>query len=154
MDRSLLIFSLADQRYALPAERVQRVLRAVEVTPLPRAPEAVLGMVNLAGQLVAVIALRRRFGCPERPLRLTDQLILASTAQRTVALLVDETLGLLTPAPADLATAAEIPPGSDLLAGAVKLEDGLVLIHDLDRLLSLAHETALEQAFDKVQAPS
>jgi len=48
--------------------------------------------------------------------------------------------------PTELASASDILPGLDLIAGAVKLEDGLILIQDLDRLLSLEEEVAIDQA--------
>ena len=62
----IVVFALDDRRIALPLAAVERVVRAVEVTPLPKAPAVVLGAVNVQGNLVPVFHLRRRFRMPER----------------------------------------------------------------------------------------
>ena len=91
MSRSaqVVTFALDGQKYALHLSAVQLVIRAVEITPLPQAPEAVAGIINFQGQIVPVFNLRRRFHLPERELQLDDHLILARTTHRLVALVVD-----------------------------------------------------------------
>lgn len=144
-----LIFGLDDQRYALPLEVVQRVIRAVEITPLPKAPEIVLGVINLRGHVVPVMNLRRRFRLPERDLRLSDHLIIAHTSRRVVALAADGVTGVME-CPAEALTPAEnVLPRLEYVTGVVTLADGLVLIHDLDRFLSLDEEAALDAAMVK-----
>jgi purine-binding chemotaxis protein CheW len=145
-NRPLLVFSLDDQRYALALDRVQRSIRVVAITPLPDAPAIVLGIIDLAGVVIPVVDIRKRLNHPPRDLRLSDQLLIATTGRRTVALLVDEANGVIDGSPEDVVPASEILPGLGLVAGAVKLESGLVLIHDLDRLLSLDEAAAIDRA--------
>ena len=78
---------------------------------------------------------------------------IASTGRRTVALLVDETNGVIAIAPETIAPAGTILPRLEFIEGAVKLEDGLILIHDLDRLLSLEEEQAIDRALNDHAAP-
>jgi purine-binding chemotaxis protein CheW len=85
----LVVFLLEGQRYALRLAAVERVVRAVEITPLPQAPEIVLGMINVEGRIVPVVNMRNRFGRPERAIELSDQFIIARTSRRAVALVVD-----------------------------------------------------------------
>jgi purine-binding chemotaxis protein CheW len=144
--RPLVVFSLDDQRYALALARVQRSIRVVAITPLPEAPAIVLGVIDLGGMVIPVIDIRMRFNHPPREVRLSDHLVVATTGRRTVALLVDETKGVIEVSPESYAPAADILPRLDLLDGAMKLEDGLILIHDLERLLSLEEETAIDRA--------
>ena len=146
LDRPLVVFSLDDQRYALALARVQRSIRVVAITPLPEAPAIVLGIIDLGGVVIPVIDIRKRFNHPPRDVRLSDHLIVATTGKRTVALLVDETKGVIEASPESYAPAGEILPGLELVDGAMKLEDGLILIHDLERLLSLEEETAIDRA--------
>ena len=153
-DTHLTVFSMDGQRYALPLSRVRRVHRVVAVTPLPSAPALVMGVVDLSGEVLPVIDLRARFGHPARSLRLADQLLVAFTGRRTVALWVDDTLGVVEASPEMLQPARDILPHLDLVQGAVRLDDGLVLIHDLGRLLSLDDEAALDQAFEVARAAS
>ena len=58
--RPLVVFSLDDQRYALPLARVHRCIRVVAITPLPEAPAIVLGIIDLGGAVIPVINIRRR----------------------------------------------------------------------------------------------
>lgn len=143
---SLLIFTLDDRRYALPVSSVDRVVRIVAVTLLPKAPDIVSGVINVQGRIIPVVNLRRRFGLPERELVLTDQLVVAHTARRTVALVADAVLDVI--ACPVLVESAHIVPGIEYLAGVAKLDDGLILIHDLDRFLSLEEENLLSHALE------
>jgi chemotaxis signal transduction protein len=60
----LVVFTLDEQRYALHLDAVKRIVRAVEVTPLPKAPQIVLGVVNVQGKVIPVMNLRSRFSLP------------------------------------------------------------------------------------------
>lgn len=143
---SLLVFELDGVRFALPIERVVRTLRAVAITPLPEAPPVVAGVVDLAGVVAPVIDLRVRLGSPSRPLRLTDQLVLAHTGRRQVALIVDAAAGVVAADPSDIAAGSAVLPGLGIVDGALMVEGGLILVHDLGRLLSLDDEAALDLA--------
>lgn len=143
-----VVFRLDDQRYGLRLDRVRRSIRVVAVVPLPEAPAIVLGVIDLAGEVLAVIDLRQRFGHPHREIRLTDQLLIAWTGRRTVALLVDETLGVIDAAPESYTPVDDTVPGVGFIEGTLRCEDGLVLIHDLGRLLSLDEEAAVDHALE------
>jgi hypothetical protein len=82
MLNQLVAFILGEQQYALALTTVQRVVRMVEVTLLPKAPEIVLGVIDFQGNIVPVMSMRKRFGPPEPETILSDQLILADTATR------------------------------------------------------------------------
>lgn len=142
----LVAFSLDEQRYALPLSAVERVVRAVEVTALPRAPEIVSGVINVRGSVIPVVNVRRRFGLPEREPALSDQLIIGRTSRRSVALVVDAVAGVLEYSEKQAVPAEAIAPGLEYVTGVVKLSNGMVLIHDLDRFLSLDEERALDEA--------
>ena len=142
----LVVFTLDDCRYGLPLELVERVVRIVEITPLPKAPDIVLGVVNVQGRVIAVADLRKRFRLNEREPLLSDQLIIARTPRRPVALVVDAVSAVAEYAEGQAAAAQAIVPGTDYIAGVVKLADGMVLIQDLGRLLSLDEERELDDA--------
>lgn len=142
----LLVFHLDDQRYGLLLGVVERAVRIVEITPLPKAPGIVLGVVNVQGRVVPVVNLRARFRLPERGIALSDQLVIARTKKRTIALAVDSVAGVFDFPEGEAVSAENIVPGTDYIAGVVKLADGLVLIQDLDRFLSLDEERTLSEA--------
>lgn len=142
----LVVFSLGEQRHALPLGTVERIVRAVEVTPLPDAPEIVLGVMDMAGRVLPVLSLRRRFGMPEREVSPENQFLIAWTGHRTVALVVDEAQGVIERPDTEIVGADQIVPGLEHIQGVVKLEDGLVLICDLGKFLSLGEARDLADA--------
>lgn len=143
---TIVIFVLDQGRYALPLERVERAVRMVEVTHLPKTPAIVCGIVNVQGRLVPVIDLRRRFGLPKRHMQLGDHLLIARSVTRTLAMIVDEVSGVAECDPLEVVASASVMPGTDYVQGIAKLADGMVLIHDLDSFLSLDEALSLDQA--------
>lgn len=144
----LIVFRLDEQRYALPLAAVERVVRAAAVTPLPGAPAIVLGAINVHGRVLPVLNVRQRFLLQDRQMCPADWFLLAHTARRTVVLVVDESEGVVERPQADIVASTQIVPGLEHFPGVVRLDDGLVLIHDLERFLSLDEARALDEAMD------
>ena len=142
----LVVFTLDEQRYALRLSAVERVVRAVEITRLPKAPEIVLGLIDVQGQIIPVVNVRKRFRLPEPEIALSDHLIIARTARRKVALVADTVIGVVERSEAEMTAAGTILPGLEYIEGVAKLEDGLVFIHNLDTFLSLEEEKTLQEA--------
>jgi len=144
--RGLVVWVLGPQRYALPVAVVERVVAAMEVTPLPDAPDPVCGVVNLQGRLLPVLNMRRRLGWPERELQLSDQLVVARSARRWLGFFVDAVEGVVDPPPDARIGAETLCAEIGSMAGVAKLADGLILIHDLERLLSSEQQRQLDDA--------
>jgi purine-binding chemotaxis protein CheW len=142
----LVIFRLDEQRYALPLALVDRIVRAVEVTALPKSPDIVVGAIVVAGSVLPVLNIRRRFRLPEREISPADQFLIAHTTHRTVVLVVDEAQGVIERPRSEIVASAQIVPGLEHIQGVINLDDGLVLIHDLEETLSLDEERALGEA--------
>jgi purine-binding chemotaxis protein CheW len=144
--QQIVVFSLEEPRYALFLSAVERVLRAVEITPLPKAPESILGVINLQGQIVPVVDVRRPFRLPACEVGPSDRFIIARTSSRRVALAVNTVEGVRQLGEREIVTAKRILPGAEYIRGVAKLEDGLILICDLDQFLSSAEEQTLDAA--------
>ncbi len=144
-----VVFTLDEQHYALYLSAVTRVVRTVEITPLPKAPDIVQGMVNVQGQVIPVVNIRKRFRLPGREMELSDQLIIASTSRRPVVLVVDAVDSVIELSNQKMIPPEEILPAMEYIEGVIKLEDGLVLIHDLDKFLSLDEDKELDAALKK-----
>lgn len=142
----ILVFWLAAQRYALCLPEVKEVHRVVAITPLPTGPDVIEGVIDVRGELIPVMDLRKRLGRPEKPVQLSDHLILARADQRSVALRVDAVEGLVELEPGQVQSAREFASDAEYLAGIATLPDGLVLISDLHRFLSPGEATALDEA--------
>jgi purine-binding chemotaxis protein CheW len=132
---TIVVFKLDGQRYAVPLAVVERVVQVAEITPLPNASQTILGAINVHGQVMVVLDLRRHLGLRPRELALSDELLIVRSAQRIVALLVDEVTGVLECPRAAQNVAEQIGPGMENVACVVKQPEGLLLVHNLDRLL-------------------
>jgi purine-binding chemotaxis protein CheW len=142
----LVVFRLDERRYALPLSVVERIVRAVDVTPLPKAPPMILGAIDVHGRVLPVFNVRRRFLMPERQVRPGDWFVIAHTARHTVVLVVDDSEGVVERPETEIVLSTQIVPGLEDFPGVLTLDDGLVLIHDLERFLSLDEARALDEA--------
>jgi purine-binding chemotaxis protein CheW len=142
----LLVFTLEPHRFAVRARRVQETVRAVAIAAVPDAPDVVEGAINFRGQLVPVIDVRRRFGLPPRPLDPSQHLIVAEAGPRAVVLRVDHALELISVDADAVESAERVAPGAQYTEGIARLPDGLVIIHDLERFLSLEEGRQVDSA--------
>jgi purine-binding chemotaxis protein CheW len=142
----IVVFSLDEPRYALDLSTVERVVRAVEITPLPKAPEIVLGVINLQGRVVPVVDVRKRFRLPGREVNIDDRFIISRTSRRLVALVVDDVTGVQRLGNREIVSVEQALPFAEYIKGVAKMEEDLVLIYDLDRFLSLDEEQKLDEA--------
>jgi purine-binding chemotaxis protein CheW len=142
----LVVFEIGDRRLALPVSGIREIVRAVAVAPLPQAPPVVEGVVNVRGTVLPVVNVRPRFGLPPRGLSPDQHFILALAGPRLVALRVDRVSELVQADPQAIRPAHEAAPGSRHVAGVASLPDGVIVIQDLDQLLSLDEHASLDVA--------
>ena len=90
----VVTFRLASETYALEAAYVQEVFPMKDFTPLPGLPPFVLGIVNVHGQILSVIDLKKFFHLPEKGLGPLNQLIILTNEQMIFGILADEIFGL------------------------------------------------------------
>ena len=134
--RKLSTFRVGDDLFGVPVEDVQEVTRSYELTPVPLAHEAVSGLMNLRGQVVTVVDLRRRLGYPPRDAEAsTANVVVRSggTAGAAVSLLVDAVEGFEDVSDDQFAERPETVtgPARQLVLGAYTLPDRLLLSLDL-----------------------
>jgi len=145
----LVVFTLDSQRFALPLSAVERAIRIIEIVPLPKAPDIVIGVINLHGQIIPVVNIRKRFNLSEKEVNLNDHIVISHSKKRLLGILVDNITGVLEFPEHKIITADKIISGIEYVEGVVKLEDGIILIHDIDKFLSLEEEKTLNDAMNK-----
>jgi purine-binding chemotaxis protein CheW len=133
-------FFVADLFFGVDVLHVQEVLRPQLMTSVPQAPHVIEGLINLRGQIVTAIDMRRRLGLPQRTGDLAPMNIVVRTVDGAVSLLVDEIGDVL-----DMDSATyERPPQNlnpaarELIRGVYKLKDQLLLVLDEERTVDLA----------------
>ncbi|MDO9019059.1 MAG: chemotaxis protein CheW [Deltaproteobacteria bacterium] len=139
----LLEFEIDAARYGVPVERVVEVVPRVWLKPLPGAANIVVGLFNFRGAVIVAVDPRSRLGHPPRRPSTDDHLLVVQGARRVVALVVDRVRDLRQVSP-DQMFPTTVP--SRHIRGVVALAEGLLLIEDLDALLSLDEEETLDRA--------
>jgi purine-binding chemotaxis protein CheW len=133
-------FFVADLFFGVDVLNVQEVLRFQQMTPVPQAPGVIEGLINLRGQIVTAIDMRRRLGLPPRDGVKSPMNIVVRTTDGAVSLLVDEIGDVLD---MDAAT-YERPPENlepaarELIRGVYKLKGRLLLVLDAERTAELS----------------
>ena len=130
--------------FGVGVEKVQEVIRYQEMTRVPLAPPVVKGLINLRGQIVTAVDLRRRLGLRERAATELPMNVVIRHEDGTVSLLVDE-IGDVLEVEED---AFELPPGTlagearELIRGVYKLKNMLLIALDTDKMLNLVTTAA------------
>ncbi len=140
----LVTFFLGEEEYGLDVRLVQEIIRLTEITPVPRAPEFVKGVINLRGRIIPVVDLKKKLSLGEVDASArAARIVVAKLRERLVGLLVDGAsqvlkipVSLIEPPP-DEVVEAEV----DYIRGVAKLEGRLVILMDLSRVLGLEAHT-------------
>ena len=130
--------------FGVEVRSVQEVLRHLDMTRVPLAHPVIKGLINLRGQLVTAIDMRRRLELPARDPNIEPMNVIIRTEDGPVSFLVDRIGDVLAMDDKDF----EVPPGTlsgvgkQLVKGAYKLKDGLLLILDIERTVNFASDVA------------
>lgn len=136
----LVIFRLRDEEFGADITSVLEISRLLDITHIPEAPGFVEGVINLRGQVIAVVDLARQFGLGEqKELPKTARIVVIEVGGETVGLIVDEVPEVLRIAEADIEPAPEIIQTGvkrDYIKGVGKLGERLIILLDLNRVLA------------------
>jgi purine-binding chemotaxis protein CheW len=132
-------FYIDKQMYGVNAHVVQEVIRYQEMTDVPLAPDSVLGLINLRGQIVIAIDLRKRLGLPNRPEGKLPMNVLIKSDDAAISLLVDQIGDVQNFDEENFEAAPETLQGvsRQLIRGAYKMNDQILLLLDTERALNV-----------------
>lgn len=138
--RQLCTFFLQDLYFGVEVEKVQEVIRYQEMTRIPLAPEVIAGLINLRGQIVTAIDLRRQLELTARPAGQLPMNVVVRRDDGPISLLVDE-IGDVVEVEEE---SFEDPPDTleprrrDFIRGVYKLKDKLLLLLETEKAVSVA----------------
>jgi len=131
-------FTLENETYGINVMQVQEVLRYTEIAPVPGAPEYVLGIINLRGNVVTVIDTRKRFGLSS--VTITDQtrIVIIESKKQVIGILVDSVAEVVYLNASEIETAPNVgnEATSKFLQGVCNSNNQLLILIDLDKLLT------------------
>jgi purine-binding chemotaxis protein CheW len=142
----LATFYLDREEYGVDVKQVQEIRRVTEITSVPRAPQFIRGVINLRGRILPVLDLRTRLGLGEVATSRAARIVVVRVKDRLLGLLVDGASQVLKIPVSQVEPAPEevVQKGGDYIRGVAKLDDRLIILVDLERLL--AHELAAATA--------
>ncbi len=133
----LVSFNIGVEEFGVDILRVQEINKMTHITKVPNSPDFIEGVINLRGRVIPVIDLRTRMGMPRAEFNKDTRIIIVEISERTVGFIVDAVNEVLR-IPANI---TEPPPhmvtgiNSEYITGVGKLEDRLLLLLDLEKVL-------------------
>ena len=142
----LVSFNLGKEEFAVDILKIQEINRMVEITKVPKSPDFVEGVINLRGKVIPIIDLRKRFNLPASESTRQTRIVVVDIDNKVVGLVVDAVSEVLR-LPAN--TVEPPPPivagiDSEYISGVGKLEDRLLILLELDKVLSKDEKKVLE----------
>lgn len=132
-------FFLESEKYGIQVMQVQEVLRLTDIAPVPGAPDYVMGIINLRGNVVTVIDSRKRFGLPEQESDDSTRIVIIETeSEMVVGILVDSVAEVAELRNSEIESAPNLgnDDSSRFIQGVCNKEDELLILVDVERLLT------------------
>ncbi|MBO8142023.1 MAG: chemotaxis protein CheW [Firmicutes bacterium] len=143
----LVVFRLAGELYGVDIQQVREIIRVPEVTRVPRTPDFVEGVINLRGSVIPVLDLRKRFRLPAGEADRERRIVVVEMGEQTLGVIVDAVSEVLR-----LDQDRIEPPSpyivnvdSQYITGIARLEDRLIILLDLNKVLSAGEREELER---------
>jgi purine-binding chemotaxis protein CheW len=137
-ERQLVVFDLAGENYGVDINAVREIIRIQQVTHVPDAPEYVEGVMNLRGNVIPVIDLRRRLGLRANDATAESRVVVVDIAGHGIGVIVDAVREVLRIPTASIEPASAVISTEDsfYLEGIAKLDNRLLILLDIDRALA------------------
>lgn len=134
----LVTFRLKDETYGINVMHVQEVLRVTEIAPVPGAPDYVLGIINLRGNVVTVIDTRLRFGLMAGELTDSSRVVIIESEKQVVGILVDAVAEVVELKESQIDAAPNVgnEESSRYIQGIATMGEVLLIVVDLHKLLT------------------
>jgi purine-binding chemotaxis protein CheW len=135
----LVVFTIGDEEFGVDISQVREIVRLVQITYLPKAPVFIEGVVNLRGQVLAVIDLSKRIGVTSKERGELTRIVVVEVGENTVGMIVDsvsEVLRLSSEAVEDVPSLVDTEVPEHYIRGVGKLKDRLLVLLDLNKILT------------------
>jgi purine-binding chemotaxis protein CheW len=148
----IVAFALDDQQFGLSLSSVERIVRAVEITPLPDSPAHILGIINVEGQVMPVLNTRKWLGLPEREIELQDVFVIVSVNGHSMALVADEVKPVTEVPLNEVVDSHEVVRSSGSVQKIAKVEDGLLMVLTAERAISVEELRQLDSVMTEAKS--
>jgi purine-binding chemotaxis protein CheW len=148
MEQQIVVFDLAGETYGADIHAVREIVRMQEITSIPQAPPAIEGVINLRGQVNPIMDLRKRFGLTASEETKDSRIVVVDIGEQEVGLIVDAVAEVnRIPAEAIEAPSSVVTsPGTDYISGIAKFEGSMIILLDLDKVLSATELSLMNES--------
>ncbi len=131
-------YRLDNETYGINVMQVQEVLRYTEIAPVPGAPNYVLGIINLRGNVVTVIDTRSRFGLPSAEITDNSRIVIIESDENVVGILVDSVAEVVYLRSSEIDSTPNVgtEESTKFIQGVSNRDDELLILVDLNKLLT------------------
>ena len=131
-------FVLHNETYGIEVLHVQEVLKINEITPVPGSPDFVLGVINLRGNVVTVVDIRKRFGLPPLKASESSRIIIIESGEQVVGILVDRVTEVVHLQVSEIERVPNMRSEDQAryIQGVSNTDEGLLILIDVDRLIA------------------
>ena len=142
----LACFKVGAELYALDIMRIKEIIRPQKLTPIPKAPSFIEGVINLRGSVIPVADMRKRFDQPINAENRKNRIVICSLAGRVIGLLVDEVTEVKSFSRKEIAPSPQFIHGAqaDYFLGVARRDDDLIMLIDLEKVLSTEEKIELQ----------
>lgn len=146
-ERQLILFTLGKGNYGIPIENVFEIKKMGEITVVPKAPKYIEGVINLRGNVIPVIDLRKRFGMEKIEYTKKTKTIIVEVKKRQFGLIVDSVAEVVTLNNSQIEPSLPTVSGlkAEFINGIGKLDEKLVIILDISRILQSNEDIIIEE---------
>lgn len=142
----LVSFRLAQEEYGIEITKVQEIILMGEITRVPQTPDYIKGLINLRSTVIPIVDLRLRFGLPQEDATDETRIMVVNVSGKTIGIIVDAVSEVLRIGHEQIAPP---PPtvaglGREYLTGLVKLENRLLILLDIDKILGQEETSAID----------
>ncbi len=138
-ETQLVIFRLANEDFGLEISQVREIIRLQDITPMPKAPDFIEGVINLRGQIIAVMDLAKRFSLTAQKRSDKTRIVVTEAHGTTVGLVVDAVPEVLRISADSIEATPDLMESqihTDFIKGVGKVKDKLIILLDVDKVLS------------------
>lgn len=153
-DMQVVVFSLGGEEYSVDISMVREIIRMVDLTRIPKLPEFIEGVINLRGQITTVIDLRKRFEM-EPVVNDNNRIIIVDSKGEPIGIIVDSVSEVMTVPPGQIEDMPSIKHArtQEYLKGICKVDDRILILLDLDKILTELEFAQTETIKDNLETP-
>lgn len=147
----VIVFQLKDQQYGVDIQQIRSIEKLQNITTVPNTSDFIKGVINLRGEVIAIIDLRERLNIDQTDVTDHTRILIVSVNEVQIGLIVDSATDVLDIDPASIDPSPEIVGDIDVtfVKGVAKLESKLLVLLDLARVLSFQEINEVKEVIEE-----